>query len=203
MEIKMDEKLIEELVKIAEEYINELNDETVENAGKKRNENWAKARQELEANKTPENQAAHDKALKKLQGFSDLHLKRQNRKQKEAHALRDFRDKLEKSEPVATRKADLEHLDAMLTQYNREKLEKLLAKKLGESYISEACFYDILAIMEDVIDFNKRKRKEDRAKEINRMMASGELESVRQLPNGEIMGDAKVVQKLKDMKKED
>ena len=195
----MDEKLVEELVKIAEEYINELNDETVEKVGKKRDENWAKARQDLSTNGTPENQAAYDKALKKLQGFSDLHLKRQNRKQKEAYALKNFRDKLEKSEPVASKKADLEHLDAMLTQYNRKKLEKLL----GESCISEECFNDILMIMEDIIDFNKRKRKEDNAKELNRMMASGELESIRQLPNGEIMGDAKVVQKLKDMKKED
>ena len=196
----MDSRSVNEILNLVEEFISEVSDDLVNRVEAGRKSNWEKAQQDLEKEKTPENQAAYDKALKKLQGFSNLRLKRQNRQQAEAHKLRQFRDKLADSEPVSTRKAELDHYDAMLNQYLRNKLEGLLNKKsetLKESYD------DIISIMEDLIDFNKKKKQIEKAKEINRMMASGELESIRQLPNGEIIGDAKVVKKLKDMKKED
>ena len=201
----MNKKSVNELLNLVEEFINEVSDELVNRVEAGRESNWEKARQDLEKEKTPENQAAYDKALKKLQRFSDLRLKRQNRQQAEAHKLRQFRDKLADSEPVSTRKAELEHYDAMLNQYLRNKLEGLLNKKsetLKESYDN------IISVMEDLIDFNKkkkeinnRKQREALAQEMNKMMASGELESIKYLPNGEIMGRPEVVKKMYEMKK--
>ena len=201
----MNKKSVNELLNLIEEFINEVSDELVNRVEAGRESNWEKARQDLEKEKTPENQAAYDKALKKLQGSSNLRLKRQNRQQAEAHKLRQFRDKLADSEPVSTRKAELDHYDAMLNQYLRNKLEGLLNKKSAN--VTES-FNDIISVMEDIIDFSKkkkeinnRKQREALAQEMNKMMASGELESIKYLPNGEIMGRPEVVKKMYEMKK--
>ena len=204
---KMYEKLIEELVHIAEEYINELDDNTVNNAREKRAANvrksWEKFSKAKESG-TPEEieQAGKEdaEAVKKLERHDKLSSLRDERKKENKRKIAEFKAKLlnTPANAKASKKAHAEHLDAMINQYLRGKLEKTLQ----DSSVSESCFNDILAIMEDIIDFNSRKKKEDIAKEVNRMMASGELESIRQLPNGEIMGDAKVVKKLKDLKQE-
>lgn len=215
MEIKMNKILVEELVSLVEEYINELDDETVYVVNHKRREAADKADREFtdiirdESKSAEEVEAAAKKANLANAKFHKNNELTQKRNERIAKKVAAFREKLMNTPINAknTKKAGEEHDNAIIDQYLRNKLEgsykvEPRVKELKES-VSEDCFYDILAIMEDVIDFNKRKRKEDRAKEINRMMASGELESIRQLPNGEIMGDAKVVQKLKDMKKED
>ena len=70
----------------------------------------------------------------------------------------------------------------------------------------EKIIYLIESILEDnTIDFNKKKNQkiiDSNASDINKMMMSGELDSIRQTPNGNIMGDPAVVNKLKQMKKQ-
>lgn len=201
----MYEELVEELVHIAEEYINELDDNTVNNTRDKRAANvrksWEKFVKAKESG-TPEEieQAGKEdaEAVKKLERHDKLSSLRDERKKENKRKIAEFKAKLlnTPANAKASKKAHAEHLDAMLNQYLRDKLEK----SLKEGLISESCFNDILAIAEDIYDFN-RKRKDKMAQEVNRMMASGELESIRQLPNGEIMGDPAVVKKLKDLKK--
>lgn len=75
--------------------------------------------------------------------------------------------------------------------------------KMLENY--EVIISILEAILEsnEPIDFNKKRSQkivDKNATDLNNMMMSGELNSIRQTPNGNIMGDPTVVKKLKDMK---
>ena len=199
----MSNGMFNEVIELMEEFINELSDETVEAAHEKRRQQLKKTLQDYaDAANRGDAEGKHKaqqegwKAQKKFERNTDLMDKREKREKSKIEA---FREKLMNTpaNAKASKKAHVEHMDAMINQYLRNKLEKIL----GEAFISESCFNDIINLMEELYDFNK-KRKEKIAQRINKMMASGELETVRQLRNGEIMGDPAIIKKLKDLKKE-
>ncbi len=201
----MDENLVKKLVKIAEEYINELDDETVDSSNDKRKKAVKDAMAKyLEAKKNNDAEGMHNAeqeewaASKKLERNNEL---REKRDRRIAKKVADFREKLinTPANAKASKKAHIEHLDA---QYNRNKLEK----SLKESFVSETCIKDILSLVEgELINFQeKRKQKvlDRNAIKMAKMMQDGSLNAVRVLPNNELIGDPTAIKMVKDIQKE-
>lgn len=206
----MDENLVKKLVRIAEEYINELDDETVNAVSDKRKEKAKQAQQEFiktirdmsksgdEVEKAALKSNIADEKLKKNQ---ELVNKRNERIAKKVAA---FKEKLinTPANAKASKQAGIEHADAMINQYLRNKLEK----SLKESFVSEACIKDILSLVEgELINFQeKRKQKvlDRNAIKMAKMMQDGSLNAVRVLPNNELIGDPTAIKMVKDIQKE-
>lgn len=206
----MDENLVKKLVEIAEEYINELDDETVNAVSDKRKEKAKQAQQEFiktirdmnksgdEVEKSALKSNIADEKLKKNQ---ELVNKRNERIAKKVAA---FKEKLinTPANARASKQAGIEHADAMINQYLRNKLEK----SLKESFVSEACIKDILSLVEgELINFQeKRKQKvlDRNAIKMAKMMQDGSLNAVRVLPNNELIGDPTAIKMVKDIQKE-
>ena len=149
-------KIYEDIIILIEEFINELDDETVNNSAEKRRENEVKAIDKyLEAVKKnnknydaeevqkaqKEGRIARDKYIKN----QELRNKRDKRRQK---ALDDFKKKLLNGKlqtAEETKQAASDHDNAMLNQYLRSKLEKSLA-------VSESCMNNIIAMVEGFIN---------------------------------------------------
>lgn len=204
----MDENLVKKLVEIAEEYINELDDETVDSSNDKRKKAVKDAMAKyLEAKKNNDAEGMHNAeqeewaASKKLERNNEL---REKRDRRIAKKVADFREKLinTPANAKASKRAHIEHLDAILNQYNRNKLEK----SLKESFVSEACIKDILSLVEgELINFQeKRKQKvlDRNAIKMAKMMQDGSLNAVRVLPNNELIGDPTAIKMVKDIQKE-
>ena len=206
----MDENLVKKLVGIAEEYINELDDETVNAVSDKRKERAKQAQQEFiktirdmsksgdEVEKAALKSNIADEKLKKNQ---ELVNKRNERIAKKVAA---FKEKLinTPANAKASKQAGIEHADAMINQYLRNKLEK----SLKESFVSEAFIKDILSLVEgELINFQeKRKQKvlDRNAIKMAKMMQDGSLNAVRVLPNNELIGDPTAIKMVKDIQKE-
>lgn len=206
----MDENLVKKLVRIAEEYINELDDETVNAVSDKRKEKAKQAQQEFiktirdmsksgdEVERAALKSTIADEKLKKNQ---ELVNKRNERIAKKVAA---FKEKLinTPANAKASKQAGIEHADAMINQYLRNKLEK----NLKESFVSEACIKDILSLVEgELINFQeKRKQKvlDRNAIKMAKMMQDGSLNAVRVLPNNELIGDPTAIKMVKDIQKE-
>ncbi len=206
----MDENLVRRLVEIAEEYINELDDETVNAVSDKRKEKAKQAHQEFikttrdmsksgdEVEKSALKSNLADEKLKKNQELVN------KRNERIAKKVADFREKLinTPANAKASKQAGIEHADAMINQYLRNKLEK----SLKESFVSEACIKDILSLVEgELINFQeKRKQKvlDRNAIKMAKMMQDGSLNAVRVLPNNELIGDPTAIKMVKDIQKE-
>ena len=206
----MDENLVRRLVEIAEEYINELDDETVNAVSDKRKEKAKQAQQEFiktirdmnksgdEVEKSALKSNLADEKLKKNQELGN------KRNERIAKKVADFREKLinTPTNAKASKQAGIEHADAMINQYLRNKLEK----SLKESFVSEACIKDILSLVEgELINFQeKRKQKvlDRNAIKMAKMMQDGSLNAVRVLPNNELIGDPTAIKMVKDIQKE-
>lgn len=204
----MDENLVKKLVEIAEEYINELDDETVNSSNDKRKQALRDAMAKyLEAKNNNDAEGMHNAeqeewaASKKLERNNELKEKRERRIAKK---VADFREKLinTPANAKASKQAGIEHADAMINQYLRNKLEK----SLKESFVSEACIKDILSLVEgELINFQeKRKQKvlNRNAIKMAKMMQDGSLNAVRVLPNNELIGDPTAIKMVKDIQKE-
>ena len=204
----MDENLVKKLVEIAEEYINELDDETVNSSNDKRKKAVKDAMAKyLEAKKNNDAEGMHQAeqeewaASKKLERNNELKEKRERRIAKK---VADLREKLinTPANAKASKQAGIEHADAMINQYLRDKLEK----SLKESFVSEACIKDILSLVEgELINFQeKRKQKvlDRNAIKMAKMMQDGSLNAVRVLPNNELIGDPTAIKMVKDIQKE-
>ena len=205
---QMDENLVKKLVEIAEEYINELDDETVNSSNDKRKKAVKDAMAKyLEAQNNNDAEGMHNAeqeewaASKKLERNNELKEKRERRIAKK---VADFREKLinTPANAKASKQAGIEHADAMINQYLRNKLEK----SLKESFVSEACIKDILSLVEgELINFQeKRKQKvlDRNAIKMAKMMQDGSLNAVRVLPNNELIGDPTAIKMVKDIQKE-
>ena len=204
----MDENLVKKLVEIAEEYINELDDETVHSSNDKRKKAVKDAMAKyLEAKNNNDAEGMHNAeqeewaASKKLERNNELKEKRERRIAKK---VADFREKLinTPANAKASKQAGIEHADAMINQYLRNKLEK----NLKESFVSEACIKDTLSLVEgELINFQeKRKQKvlDRNAIKMAKMMQDGSLNAVRVLPNNELIGDPTAIKMVKDIQKE-
>ena len=168
----MSNGMFDEIVELMEEFINELSDETVEAAHEKRRQQlkdvmdaYSEDTKKGDIEGAQKAKEKSQEAQKKFERNTELMSKREDRKKKEKDKLEAFKEKLinTPANAKASKKAHMEHVDAILTQYNRKKLEKLLAKKLGDNSVSESCFNDIINLMDNIYDFNKRKKKEDAA----------------------------------------
>ena len=199
---------LEDLLSLVEEFINELDDETVKSAAEKRQEAVHKAHDEFLKtirDKSKSGEEVEAAALRghiadeKLRRNKELTSKRDYRIQKK---VEDFKNKLlnkRPQTPVETQRAGSEHDNAIIDQHYRNKLEKALQ-------VSNECLEEIFALVEgNIIDFKEKRREKilDRnAHKFADMVKNGELEAVRILPNGEFMGDPHYVKKLNDIKKE-
>lgn len=204
----MREELFEEILSLVEEFINELDDETVNNSAEKRRENEEKAIDKyLEAvrknngNYDAEEvqQAREDGRVsrEKYQKNQDLRAKRNKRLEKK---LSDFKEKLINRKPQTakeTQQASSEHSNAMIDQHYRNKLEKVF---------SNECFESLISLIEgELIDFQQKRKEKvlDRnAHKMAQMMQDGSLNAVRVLPNKELIGDPAAIKKVKDIQAE-
>ena len=165
------EELFEELFDLLEEYINELDDETVKRTGEKRQAEYEKAIKavnspewELKAYKAVQDgdteaakevgserkaaEANRDLRRKKLDRFKDLDAKRRSRKFQEKAAIERFREKLlnkEPQTPAEYKEAARAHASAQIDQGLRNKLEKALK-------VSNECLDDIMEMIEEYIN---------------------------------------------------
>lgn len=202
----MREDLFEEILSLVEEFICELDDETVNAVAEKRRANAEKAEKEYrqamrDSSKNMEEvKALADKVNKADAKFTNnlkLYGARQKRHEK---ALADFKERLLNRKPQkasVTDRAGSDHANAIIDQHLRNKLEKAF---------SNECFEEIISLIEGkVIDFQEKRRDkilDKNAQEFARMAREGELEAVRILPNGEFMGDPHYVDKINKIKKE-
>ena len=202
----MRDELFEEILSLVEEFINELDDETVASAAEKRQQAVSKAQDEFLKtirDKSKSGEEVEAAALKghiadeKLRRNKELTSKRDHRIQQK---VEEFKNKLLNRKPQkasVTDKAGSDHDNAIIDQHYRSKLEKTF---------SNECLEEIFALVEgNIIDFKEKRREKilDRnAHKFADMVKNGELEAVRILPNGEFMGDPHYVKKLNDIKKE-
>lgn len=202
----MREELFEEILSLVEEFINELDDETVKSAAEKRQQAVSDAQDEFLKtirDKSKSGEEVEAAALKghiadeKLRRNKELTSKRDYRIQKK---VEEFKNSLLNRKPQkasVTDKAGSDHDNAIIDQHYRSKLEKAF---------SNECLEEIISLIEGkVIDFKEKRRDKilnKNAEEFARMARGGELEAVRILPNGEFMGDPHYVKKLNDIKKE-
>ena len=148
------EKIFEELFDLLEEYINELDDETVDAVAEKRRANAVKANKEYEqAMKDPskseeEVKALADKSNKADAKFSknlELYGARLKRHEK---ALAKFKERLlnkKPQTPAEYKEAARAHANAQIDQGLRNKLEKALK-------VSNECLEDIMEMIEEYIN---------------------------------------------------
>lgn len=202
----MREELFEEILSLVEEFINELDDETVRSAAEKRQQAVSDAQDEFLKtirDKSKSQEEVEAAALKghiadaKLRRNKELTSKRDYRIQKK---VEEFKNNLLNRKPQkasVTDKAGSDHDNAIIDQHYRNKLEKTF---------SNECLEEIISLIEGkVIDFQEKRRDKilnKNAEEFARMARDGELEAVRILPNGEFMGDPHYVGKINKIKKE-
>ena len=150
------EKLFEELFDLLEEYINELDDETVENSGQKRADNEVKAidkyleavrknNKNYEADEVKKAQEEGRVAREKYQRNQELRSQRQKRLEKKFDEFKERLLNKKPQTPAETQKAGSEHDNALLNQHLRKKLEKSLAA-------SNECLDDIMEMIEEYIN---------------------------------------------------
>ena len=197
----MREELFEEILSLVEEYINELDDETVERTQAEREKNFHAACKELA--ETPDNEDARKKAVeakKKLDKNIELTGKRGLRKHVDNELFKTFKERLlnrKPQTPKQTQQAGSDHANAIIDQHLRNKLEKAF---------SNECFESLISLIEgELIDFQeKRKQKvlDRNAEKMARMMQDGSLNAVRVLPNHELIGDPVAIKMVKDIQKE-
>ena len=202
------EKMYEEILSLVEEFINELDDETVKSTAEKRQQAVSDAQDEFLKtirDKSKSQEEAEAAALKgyiadkKLHRNKELTSKRDYRIQKK---VEDFKNKLLNRKPQTakeTQKAASDHANAMIDQHFRNKLEKSLA-------VSNECFESLISLIEgELINFQeKRKQKvlDRNAEKMAQMMQDGSLNAVRVLPNKELIGDPAAIKKVKDIQAE-
>lgn len=204
----MREELFEEILSLVEEFINELDDETVASAAEKRQQAVHKAHDEFLKTIRDKSKSGEEVEAAALRGHIEDEKLRRNkeltskRDERRTRALADFKERLlnkKPQTPAETQRAGSEHANAIIDQHYRNKLEKALQ-------VSNECFEEIISLIEgDVIDFKEKRREKilDRnAHKFADMVKNRELEAVRILPNGEFMGDPHYVKKLNDIKKE-
>lgn len=157
------EKLFEELFDLLEEYINELDDETVNTSAEKRRENEEKAIDKyLEAVRknngnydAEEVQQAREDgrvAREKYQKNQVLRAKRDKRLEKK---LADFKERLLNKKPQTakeTQRAASDHANAMIDQHYRNKLEKVF---------SSECLEEITSLIRESLEEITKKNLEE------------------------------------------
>ena len=149
-------KIYEDLLNLIEEFINELDDETVDSDAEKRR----KAAEEATSNFYKkvikdggvESQEERDNARKEMENAdlkfkkcTELRNKRDKRLEKKLAA---FKERLLNKKPQSakeTQKAGSEHDNAIINQHFRDELEKSLA-------VSNECFEEIMAMIEGFIN---------------------------------------------------
>lgn len=202
----MREELFEEILSLVEEFINELDDETVKKVLDKRREDAEaaceknnKLKFDMTAKKEDKEAAEKEygEAWNKLVKSSKLNYQRDKRLEKK---LANFKERLLNRKPQTakeTQQAGSEHSNAIIDQHLRNKLEKAF---------SNECFESLISLIEgEVINFLQKKKEKvlDRnAKKMAEMMADGSLNAVRVLPNMELIGDPAAIKKVKDIQKE-
>ena len=196
----MREELFEEILSLVEEFINELDDETVRSVYPEREKRYKEAKDRMaNALEDKKEEAAKEVAKegKKLDRYKELAAWRALR---HSSALADFKEKLlnrKPQTPKQTQQAGSDHANAMIDQHLRNKLEKAF---------SNECFESLISLIEgELIDFQeKRKQKvlDRNAEKMAKMMQDGSLNAVRVLPNHELMGDPVAVKMVKDIQKE-
>lgn len=125
----MREELVEEIISLVEEYINELDDETVDNAYAEREKRYKEATDK--AANAPEDEKieakeAAAKEHKKLEKHKELAARRASR---QATALAKFKEMLLNRAPqtaTQTQQAGSDHSNAEIAQGLRNKYEKVL-----------------------------------------------------------------------------
>ena len=201
------EGVFKEIAIVLEEILNEMDDETVDNARNKRANNvekamhnFLKARDEGTPEEAEKAKQEWDKAGDKLVNIDKLRNLRGARKEEARKALAKFKEKLLNRKPQTykeTQQAGSDHANAIIDQYHRNKWEKAF---------SESCCESLIALVEGkVIDFlQKRKEKilDKNAQKMADMMNNDELHAVRVLPNNELIGDPAVIKKVKDIQAE-
>ena len=202
----MREELFEEILSLVEEFINELDDETVKSAAEKRQQAVSKAQDEFLKtirDKSKSGEEVEAAALKghiadeKLRRNKELTSKRDYRIQKK---VEEFKNKLLNKKPhtaTETKQAESDHANALIDQHYRNKLEKVF---------SNECFESLMFLIEgELIDFQQKRKEKvlDRnAHKMAEMMQDGSLNAVRVLPNMELIGDPAAIKKVKDIQAE-
>lgn len=198
---------VDEALSLVEEFINELDDETVDNARNKRANNvekamhnFLKARDEGTPEEAEKAKQEWDKAGDKLVNIDKLRNLRGARKEEARKALAKFKEKLLNRKPQTakeTQQAASDHANAMIDQHYRQKLEKTF---------SNECFESLISLIEgELIDFQQKRKEKvlDRnAHKMAEMMQDGSLNAVRVLPNKELIGDPVAIKKVKEIQKE-
>lgn len=140
----MREELFEEILSLVEEYINELDDETVKSFYNKRRQNTIDVDNKLsKVMRDPETTREEEDAAKKEQAKEDdkfnraLRLVGQRNKRLEKK-LADFKEELINKKPQTpkqTQQAGSDHANAMIDQHFRNKLEKAFSNECFEEII--------------------------------------------------------------------
>ena len=201
-------KIYEDLLSLLEEFINELDDETVnavhaerQKAVKKANDNFLNVMRDKSKSQEEAEAACINgcKAEEKLKRNKELMGQRDTRREK---ALADFKERLlnrKPQKPAETQKAGSAHDNAIIDQHMRNKLEKTLA-------VSNECFESLMELIEGKVISFQQKRKEkvlnNNAQKLANMLNDGSLKAVRVLPNHELMGDPVAIKKVKDIEAE-
>ena len=140
-------KIYEDLLNLIEEFINELDDETVEKTQAEREKRYKKAMDKMADAPEEEKEAAVNAAAKegeKLKRNTELTNARGLRKHAENEKFKAFKERLLNMKPQkasATQQAGSEHDNAMIDQHFRDKLEKALQ-------VSNECFEEIISLVE-------------------------------------------------------
>ena len=157
------EKLFEELFDLLEEYINELDDETVQAVYDKRKENAEKAcnkynklRFSVGSDKNEDEVEAakkeYDKEWGKFSKNSKLNAQRQKRLEKK---LEDFKKRYANKvlqTAAQTQQAASDHANAMIDQHYRNKLEKVF---------SSECLEEITSLIRESLEEITKKNLEE------------------------------------------
>ena len=149
-------KIYEDLISLLEEFINELDDETVNNSAEKRKENEVKAidkyleavrknNKNYEADEVKKAQEEGRVAREKYQRNQELRSQRQKRLEKKFDEFKERLLNRKPQTPAETQKAGFEHDNALLNQHLRKKLEKSLV-------VSNECLDDIMEMIEEYIN---------------------------------------------------
>ena len=202
----MREELFEEILSLVEEFINELDTETVQSFYNKRRQNTIDADNKLsKVMRDPGANGEEEEAARKEQAeasdkFSKAVKLVGQRNKRHEKALADFKERLLNKKPQTakeTQKAASDHANAMIDQHYRNKLEKAF---------SNECFESLISLIEgELIDFQQKRKEKvlDRnAHKMAQMMQDGSLNAVRVLPNKELIGDPVAIKKVKDIQAE-
>ena len=197
----MREELFEEILSLVEEFINELDLNTMQSSNDKRKENWENSLDDyLKASKEGDEDTKEEENLKSLKARNKFYKNSELTKKRIAQRVADFKEKLlnrKPQTPKQTQQAGSDHANAIIDQHLRNKLEKAF---------SNECFESLISLIEgELIDFQeKRKQKvlDRNAEKMARMMQDGSLNAVRVLPNHELIGDPVAIKMVKDIQKE-